>query len=140
MIRRKNVPEKWKFLGGYVRTCPKDEEGQKKTVRLRIEPDLCYSPEDLFGDIFNPPCNHKIAEATLEQQRKENTDRVENEGMWGIIGEVWNGEEWVEVDACWGFIGDAWKMSGYDLDIQQTTIDKYHARRFCPTCGRPRKS
>lgn len=49
-------------------------------------------------------------------------ERANRDGCTGIVGEYWNGDEWVQVDSCWGFIGDDWRGSGYDTDIMAATI------------------
>lgn len=53
---------------------------------------------------------------------KRELDRAERDGCVGIIGEYWNGDEWVHVDSVWGFIGDDWKDSGYDYDVMDATL------------------
>jgi len=119
--------------------CEGDGIPEIGSVRLRIEPDDSVDMEDLFGDTFNPTLNPKISEAKLERQKKEEVDRVNRDGVWGVIGEYWDGEEWQTADSCWGFIGEDWKESGYDVDIMSQTLEQAAKVETCPTCHRPLK-
>jgi len=78
-------------------------------VRLRIVPDDC--PDLSFLD---QDCS--------EDCRKREYDRANNDGVWGVIGEYWDGKEWQHADSCWGFIGNDWQNSGYDTDIMHSTL------------------
>ena len=106
-------------------------------VRLRIEPDEHASLEDLEGDMFNPKVNGDIPEAQLKEDREAFIERVNRDGVWGMIGEYWNGEAWEHADSSWGFIGDDWSDNGYDDDIKAATIKAYKKQKHCPTCKRP---
>jgi len=59
-----------------------------------------------------------------EEKAKAKTEvweRIEREGVWGIVGEVACSacDNWVHVDSIGGFIGQDWKNSGYDADVLQ---------------------
>ena len=71
--------------------------------------------------------NDDIPASRLERERQVEIERVNRDGVWGVIGEYWNGREWVHVDSCWGFIGDDWRESGYDADIMRSTLDAANA-------------
>ena len=62
---------------------------------------------------------------------------VNREGVWGIVGEYFDGERWRHADSCFGFVGDDWKNSGYDTDIMRATVDASEDARVCRCCGRP---
>jgi hypothetical protein len=81
-------------------------------VRMRIEPD---SEPYEYGD-----CS--------DTERHAIDRRIAMDGVWGIIGEVWDGHEWQHVDSCWGFIGDDWRNSGYDTDIMRATLDALYSQ------------
>jgi hypothetical protein len=98
------------------------------SVRLRVVPDDSVDLDDLFGDTFNHAVNDDIRPEVLDKQRREEVDRVERDGVWGVIGEYWNGEEWERVDSCFGFVGDDWRDSGYDIDIMRATLDKMKSK------------
>lgn len=109
-------------------------------VRLNIVPDTCADVDDLLGDTFNPVANPDIPAARLERERAAEIERINRDGVYGVIGEfrpTTNGA-WIESDSCYGFVGDDWKGSGYDLDIMRTTIDalKNALRGRCPMCRR----
>lgn len=108
-------------------------------VRLRVVPDDCVDVDDLFGDTFNPKVNPEIPLARLERERKAEIDRVNRDGVWGIIGEYFDGESWQHADSCFGFIGEDWKDSGYDVDIMSQTLDAVSSVQDCRVCHRPLK-
>ena len=108
-------------------------------VRLRVEPDEdCYL-DNLFGDTYNPEVNSDIPRSRLERKREAEIERINRDGVWGIIGEYFDGESWVHADSCWGFVGDDWKGSGYDVDIMASTLAEAAKITICSECGRPKK-
>jgi hypothetical protein len=62
---------------------------------------------------------------------------VDRDGVWGIVGEYFDGERWQHADSCFGFVGDDWKNSGYDTDIMRATLDEAKDVSVCRCCGRP---
>lgn len=97
------------------------------SVRLRVEPDYTFYPEDLMGDAYNPEANPDINPTLLEKQKKEFIQRCEREGIYFLIGEY---EcpccgEWTVADSVGGFVGDDWKGSRHDIDIMNTTVEAY---------------
>ena len=84
-------------------------------------PDETCSLGDLEGDCFNPKANPYIPASKLQHDREEFIAKVNREGVWGIIGEYFDGEQWQHADSCFGFVGD-------DLEILRLR----HRRR----CGR----
>jgi hypothetical protein len=110
---------------------------KRSQVRLRIVPDETCSLEDLGGDCFNPRVNPNVPTSRLERDRKEFIEKVNTEGVCGIVGEFFDGERWQHADSCFGFIGEDWKHSGYDTDIMQATLNAAQEVRVCRCCGRP---
>ena len=110
---------------------------KRGNVRLRVVPDEICSLEDLEGDCFNPKANPDIPASRLKRDREEFIAKVNREGVWGIIGEYFDGEVWQHADSCFGFVGDDWKHSGYDTDIMRATLDAARDARVCRCCGRP---
>jgi len=106
-------------------------------VRLRIVADDSIDLDNLFGDTFNPEVNSDIPASRLERERQAEIDRVNRDGVWGVVGEFFDGEEWQHADSCFGFIGDDWKDSGYDTDIMASTLEKAKNTRVCRACKRP---
>lgn len=119
------------FRGQYCR-----EEG---LVRLRIEPDEICDLDNLLGDGFDPKHNPDIPAAKLAKEREEYVEKIDRDGVWGIIGEYWDGEAWQVADSVWGFVGDDYRDSGWDTDIMRSTLDAFATLEHCPTCGRPKK-
>lgn len=62
--------------------------------------------------------------------KKELWDRIERDGVWGVVGEVKCKAcgAWEIVDAVGGFVGDDWKDSGYDTDVLEATQKKANER------------
>ena len=110
---------------------------QRGDVRLRMVPDEMCSLEDLEGDCFDSKANPDISASKLHRDREEFIAKVNREGVWGIIGEYFDGEAWKHADSCFGFVGDDWKNSGYDTDIMRATLDEATDARICRCCGRP---
>lgn len=101
-------------------------------VRLRVEPDDVCDLDNLLGDCFDPTANPDIKPERLEREKQHEIDRIDRDGVWGVIGEYKSsvcptcgrGGEWEQADSCWGFVGEDWKDSGYDLDIMAETLSK----------------
>lgn len=94
-------------------------------VGLDILPDTDVSFDNLTGDCFNPKYNLGISATNLKRQEKAFLDKVNNDGVWGIVGYAYVGKYGTrkDIDSCWGFVGDDWRNSGYDLDIMQATLE-----------------
>ena len=110
-------------------------------VRFRIEPDDYFTVEDLEGDCYNPSVNPDIDPDQLAEERNEFVDRINREGVVGIIGEYRSNNGWEHADSCWGFVGNDYIDSGYDDDIKTNTVDQLresiHSRcRNCMGTGR----
>ena len=105
-------------------------------VRFKIEPDECVSVEDLEGDCFNPEVNPDVDPAILASEREAFVDRINREGVWGIIGEYNIGQGWTMADSVWGFVGEDFEGSGYDLDVKDITVDALRKaiRMRCRCC------
>lgn len=106
-------------------------------VRLRIVGDDCVDLGNLFGDTFNPDVNTDIPASRLERERSAEIERVNRDGVWGVIGEFFDGEEWQHADSCFGFIGEDWKDSGYDTDIMRSALEQAKNIHVCRACKRP---
>jgi hypothetical protein len=124
-------------LAWYDAEWDEHSEPEMGEVRLRVVPDECADLADLEGDRFNPRVNPDIPVSRLEREQQEFHEKVEREGVYGIVGEYFDGETWQHADSCFGFVGDDWKQSGYDTDIMQSTLDAAKGIEVCPTCHRP---
>lgn len=94
--------------------------------RLILVPDETADMESLKGDSFNPEVNTDIPREKLEAEEKDFEQRVERDGVWGAIAEVYLPDEdaWEELDAIWGFVGGDFIGSGYDEDMAKALIEK----------------
>jgi hypothetical protein len=110
---------------------------KRGNVRLRLVPDEMCSLEDLEGDCFNPKVNPDVFASRLQHDREDFIAKVNRDGVWGVIGEYFDGEQWRHADSCFGFVSDDWKNSGYDTDVMRATLDEAQHTRNCRCCGRP---
>jgi hypothetical protein len=95
------------------------------------------SAEMIPKEAFNPKANPDIHPDRLERERKAEVERVERDGVWGVVGEFFDGEEWQHADSCFGFIGDDWKDSGYDVDIMASTLRQAKERACAELANAP---
>ena len=91
----------------------------------------------VFSEVSEPKANTDIPASRLERDREEFIAKVNWEGVWGIVGEYFDGEKWQHTDSCFGFVGDDLKNSGYDTDIMLATLNDAKDARICCCCGRP---
>lgn len=71
-------------------------------MRIRLEPDNePYDP----GDTLEPYRGSDGRMRSRDELERELNHMLETYGVWGTIGEVWDGSEWVDVDSCWGHAG-----------------------------------
>ena len=109
-----------------------------ENVRLHIVPDEVCSYEDLDGDTFNPIQNPDIKPEILAREEQREHDRIDRDGVWGVVGEYFDGEKWQHADSCFGFVGDDWENSGYEIDIMAATLESLKTVHTCECCGRPK--
>ena len=85
-----------------VHECGKHDKPEFGDMRIRLEPDdEPYNP----GDTLEPFRGSDGRWRTREENERELSELLERTGVWGSIGEVWDGSEWVEADSCWGHAG-----------------------------------
>jgi len=90
-------------------------------VRLTWEPDYSADFEDLCGDCYDPRVNSDISPPRLERQKKAFLEQINNEGVWGLVGEYFDGNKWQHADSCWSFVGQ--DAHDYEIDIKAATLD-----------------
>ena len=124
------------FSADYIEqaTLETHEDGK---VRILVLPDEHADYDNLTGDMFDPKHNPGVDPEQLALDEKNFQERLNRDGVWGIVGEYYNGETWECADSCWGFVGDDVKTSGYLEDIRDATIKAYREQQHCLTCGRP---
>lgn len=82
--------------------CGEFDDPEIGDMRIRLEPDNEeYDP----GDTLEPFRGSDGRWRTKEELERELSELLERNGVWGSIGEVWDGSEWVEVASCWGHAG-----------------------------------
>lgn len=96
-------------------------------VRMRIVADTYAELDNLLGDCFDPNVNSDVNPNTLKQQRIEEIDRINSDGVWGIVGEYMcpHCDTWIHADSVWGFVGEDYEGSGYDTDVMSVTLETY---------------
>ena len=107
-MRAARIDDQWEDL---------ENEG---LVRLRGEPDEIARFDDLAGDTFNRKANPDIQESRMVREEAAFRERIARDGVWGLIGEYFDGEAWRHADSCWGFVGDDY--AGYDHEIKVETM------------------
>jgi len=101
-----------------------------ETVRLIARSqEFGVSEDDLFGDTYNEDLNAATVPGgvrTIRAEHKAAVDRVERDGVWGIVGEYKcpTCGAWTHADSVWGFVGDDWQFSGYDVDVMAETLER----------------
>jgi hypothetical protein len=137
-LRNAKTRIEWdKMNGDVVGEHERQHDATRGNVRLRIVADECVDLDNLFGDTYSHKANPDIPESRLERERKQEIDRVNRDGVWGVVGEFFDGEAWQHADSCWGFVGEDWKDSGYDTDIMHSTLEQAKNVRVCRACKRP---
>lgn len=140
-LRRARVVAAWDAAGGHVYdesysedAGPDDSVLCPGPVRLRVPWDECFYDDSYLDTWDDVPARER------ERVRRELWDRIERDGVVGIVGERWDGaaEEWVTVDSVWGFVGDDWRWSGYDDDVMRATLAEWRrvrdARAWAAAC------
>jgi hypothetical protein len=88
-------------------------------VRLVVVPDEDYSVSCSEPDW--KACYDRESERA--RVKKAWWSRVEDEGMWTLIAQVWRDNDWQHVDSVGGFLGEDWRDSGYDVDLMGAALD-----------------
>lgn len=124
----------WDEAGGYEHEdhgySPPVEEAP---VRLRWIPEDC-DYDSLVGDCFTLEA-FQGNERALKAGKEAFDRKLEQDGVWCLLGEYWNGEEWVLADSIGMLVGQ--DPSGYEFDVMQETLNQWEALDHCPTCNRP---
>ena len=118
----------WHELGGdYIDNWQETERGGTFPDKVRIvaHPDGWCDLDDLLGDTFNSDVNTDIKPEILERERQHEIDRISNDGVWCLVAEYWDGEEWQCADSVGGFIGNDFSTSGYEPDLMRSAINAY---------------
>ena len=96
-------------------------------VELTARPDCDCCMDDLEGDCFSEECERTApgGRRAVRAQRKAFRERVDADGVWGLVGRYRLTQDgpWVDADSVWGFVGEEWRDSGYDGDIMRATLD-----------------
>ena len=135
MMRANKQQATWDDLDGFT-ICQNDRHEDSEPgasidcpgpVRLLIIPDHYCDLDDLLGDSFNPSCCPEIPPAVLAREREVYIAKIDQEGVWGVVGQYWHEGDWQDADSCFGFVGDDWRGSGYDYDIMGAALAAHGA-------------
>jgi len=92
---------------------------------VRIEHPIDEEPyDDSYIDTWDD-----LTVAQRERIKKALHASIELWGLYGIVGEFFDGKSWVDVDSVWSILGNDLADTGYDADIKSATIEAY--RRHC---------
>lgn len=82
--------------------CGEHDAPQIGDMRIRLEPDNePYDP----GDTLEPFRGSDGRWRSREELERELNRILDSQGVWGVIGEVWDGSDWEHADSCWGYAG-----------------------------------
>jgi len=100
-------------------------------VRLESVPDDCMSVDDLFGDTFDDYHADTIpgGQRTLNAQKAEAYDRLQNEGAWVVESEYKQDGFWHTADCIGGFVGDDFDGSGYEPQVCLAAVEQLFESR-----------
>jgi hypothetical protein len=99
-----------------------DKAEQGGLVRFRVLPD-----ESIYDDSYIDTWTHETEEARKEA-KKELWEKIEREGVWGILAEIHvkcshcGADRWDASDSVLAFVGEDWKDSGYDTDVKGSAL------------------
>src|SRR5262245_235559 len=88
------------------------DEPEIGSVRLRFAPDESPDHSWLEQDCYS------------DRYRADMRDTIDRDGVWGCIGEYFDGEDWQAADSVWGFVGQ--DAHGYTPDIKAETLQAAH--------------
>jgi hypothetical protein len=85
-------------------------------IALAVVPD-CEMYDDSYLGTWD------MSPRQLEHAKKKLWDRIEREGVWGIVS-LWRARKsdpWEEAGSCWSFVGDGWlgDETGVLLEAEQ---------------------
>ena len=106
-----------------------------KTARIRIEQDTEYTIEEMLGDTFKPECNPDKNPTQLEHEKQLYIESLDRDGVYGIVAEYWNGQEWLLSDSCWGFEKEV--PGEVRKEYLEQALRDYRKQTMCPHCSRP---
>jgi len=94
-----------------------EELQQMGMLRFRVVPDETFY-DDSYIDTW------EISESDKIKAKKEISEKIEEEGVWGIVVDKKCSEcgQWDEVDSVYGFIGNEYEGSGYDVDVKASGL------------------
>lgn len=111
-------------------------------VRLDIVPDYDIDLDNILGTCYDIDSVGRFdgGKRRLDKQREMEIDRINREGVWGVVGQyrLYDNDQWENANSCSGFVGSEWKDSGCDMDIMAETVEALRdalKSRYCPRCG-----
>ena len=89
----------------------------RELVKLEVECDFVQYDDSYLDGMYR-------SKKKEDADRKALWDRIEREGVYGVVGYYRPNTEasWESADSVWGFIGYDWQDSGSDTDIMSATM------------------
>lgn len=105
-------------------------------ARIRVELDTEWDADDMVGDMFNPKYNPDLSPEECARQEKKYLKGLHNNGVWGVVLEVHDGNEWEQLDSLWGI--DDHKCANEEIRAQMEVeaVEHFDGRvEICEHCG-----
>lgn len=97
-------------------------------VKLEVKPDDDVDLESLEGDMFDVEMHEDTVPGgarTILAQQKRFRERVERDGVWGVVGSyrAQPSGKWIHADSCWGMEGyESYEDSEIADDVKWATL------------------
>lgn len=105
-------------------------------ARIRVELDTEWDADDMVGDMFNPKHNSDTDPDELARQKKEYLEGLCDNGVWGVVLEVYYGSDWEHLDSLWGI--DDYKTANEEIRAEMEAEAVEHFKdtaEVCEHCG-----
>lgn len=105
-------------------------------ARVKMELDTGWDAGDMVGDMFNPKYNPDISPDECAQQEKEYLEKLCDNGVWGVILEIYDGSEWEHLESVWGI--DDYRCANEEIraEMELAAVEHFDGRiEACEHCG-----
>lgn len=105
-------------------------------ARLKVVLDTEWDADNMVGDMFNPKYNPDISPEECAQQEKEYLEKLCNSGVWGVVLEVHDGNEWEQLDSLWGIDDHKYANEEIRAEMEAEAVEHFKdTAEVCEHCG-----
>ena len=112
-----------KIVSEYVARFSRDNP-DPFAMRIVESPDAFAHMGDLKGDLFDPRHNPDISSDELAAEEASFERRVQDQGVWRYLAQIFDGASWLWIDEIGGFVGSDFEGSGYDEDMARALLEE----------------